>query len=262
MSGVRLERCGNVGSVAVLTLDRPERMNALSRAVVEEIGRIGHELSADDGVRACVLTGAGDKAFCAGADLKERAGMSDREVREQLALYRSELSWLGDAPFVTVAAINGVALGGGLELALTCDLRVAAESALLGLPETGLGIIPAAGGTQRLPRLVGTAKALELILRQTRLTAAEALAIGLVNRVAPAGSAVLDDTLTWLDPIASGAPVAQQAALQAVRAALTLPLQDGLALELQAYEQCLSSEDRQEALLAFAEKRKPVFKGK
>jgi methylglutaconyl-CoA hydratase len=259
MSGVRLERRD---SVVIVTLDRPERMNALSRAVVEEIGRIGRELSADESVRACVLTGAGDKAFCAGADLKERAGMSEERVREQLALYRSELSWLGDAPFVTVAAINGVALGGGLELALTCDLRVAADSAVLGLPETGLGIIPAAGGTQRLPRLVGTSKALELILRQTRLTAAEALAIALVNRVAPAGFAVLDDTLSWLEPIASGAPIAQKAALRAVRAALSLPLEQGLALELEAYEPCLTSEDRKESLLAFAEKRKPVFTGK
>ncbi|HVJ14567.1 MAG TPA: enoyl-CoA hydratase-related protein, partial [Polyangiaceae bacterium] len=179
---VRLERRGGM---AVVTIERPDRMNALSRATVEALGRIGRELTADETVRACVLTGAGDKAFCAGADLKERAGMSDAQVREQLELYRSELGWLGSAPFVTVAAINGVALGGGLELALTCDLRVAAESALLGLPETGLGIIPAAGGTQRLPRLVGTSKALELILRQARLTAAEALAIGLVNRVSP-----------------------------------------------------------------------------
>ena len=256
---VRLERRGGM---AVVTIERPDRMNALSRATVEALGRIGRELTADETVRACVLTGAGDKAFCAGADLKERAGMSDAQVREQLELYRSELGWLGSAPFVTVAAINGVALGGGLELALTCDLRVAAESALLGLPETGLGIIPAAGGTQRLPRLVGTSKALELILRQARLTAAEALAVGLVNRVSPAGSAVLDDTLTWLEPIASGAPIAQRAALSAVRAALTVPLEQGLALELEAYEKCLVSEDRKEALLAFAEKRKPVFKGK
>jgi enoyl-CoA hydratase/carnithine racemase len=209
-----------------------------------------------------VLTGAGDKAFCAGADLKERAGMSDEQVREQLGLYRSELSWLSEAPFVTVAAINGAALGGGLELALCCDLRVAAEGAVLGLPETGLGIIPAAGGTQRLPRLVGTAKAIELVLRQTRLSAREALDLGLVNRVTKAGSPVLDDTLSWLEPVTAGAPIAQRSALRALRQALALPLTQGLVLELEAYEACLSSEDRQEALAAFQEKRKPVFKGR
>jgi methylglutaconyl-CoA hydratase len=256
---VRLERRGRI---AVVTLDRPERMNALSRASVEALGRIGRELTTDEGVSACVLTGAGEKAFCAGADLKERAGMSEDEVREQLALYRSELAWFGEAPFVTVAALNGVALGGGFELALGCDLRVAAENAVLALPETGLGIIPAAGGTQRLPRLIGTAKALELVLRQTRLTAAEALALGVVNRVTPAGSTVLDDTISWLEPIAAGAPIAQRAALLAVRAALTLPLEQGMAVESEAYEACLASADRREALAAFAEKRKPVFQGK
>ena len=197
---VRSERRGNV---AVVTLERPERMNALSRAAVEALGRVGRELCADPSLLACVLTGAGDKAFCAGADLKERAGMSEAEVRQMLDLYRSELAWLGEAPFVTVAAINGAALGGGLELAMTCDLRVAAEGAVLALPETGLGIIPAAGGTQRLPRLVGTSKALELVLRQSRLSAAEALAIGLVNRVSPAGAAVLDDSLAFIEPIAA-----------------------------------------------------------
>jgi enoyl-CoA hydratase/carnithine racemase len=244
---VRSERRG---AVAVVTIERPERMNALSRASVEELGRIGRELTGDTALVACVLTGAGDKAFCAGADLK------------QLGLYRSELAWLSEAPFVTVAAINGAALGGGLELALCCDLRVAAEGAVLGLPETGLGIIPAAGGTQRLPRLVGTAKAIELVLRQTRLSAREALDLGLVNRVTKAGSPVLDDTLSWLEPVTAGAPIAQRSALRALRQALALPLTQGLVLELEAYEACLSSEDRQEALAAFQEKRKPVFKGR
>ncbi len=250
------------GNVAIVTLDRPERMNALSRNLVEELGRFGRALVSDPSVRALVLTGAGDKAFCSGADLKERAGMTDDQVREQLTLYRSELSWLASAPFVTVAAINGVALGGGLELALTCDLRVAAPGAVLGLPETSLGIIPAAGGTQRLPRLVGTSKALELVLRGTRLSAAEALALGLVNRVSPEGMSVCDDTIAWLEPIASGAPIAQRAALKAVRSALSLPLEQGLDLERTEYEACLASEDRKEALQAFAEKRKPNFSGR
>jgi enoyl-CoA hydratase/carnithine racemase len=213
-------------------------------------------------VGAVVLTASGDQAFCAGADLKERAGMSDDEVRAMLGQYRTELAWLSSSPFPVVAALNGAALGGGLELALACDLRVAAAHAVLGLPETSLGIIPAAGGTQRLPRLVGLAKATELVLLGTRLTAAEALTLGLVNRVTLAGTSVLDDTLAWLAPVLDGSPIAMRAALEALRASVALPLAEGLAAERHAYEACLVSEDRKEALAAFAEKRNPVFRGR
>jgi len=249
-------------TAALVTLNRPDRRNALDRATVRELGRLGRELVADANVRACVLTGAGDRAFCAGADLKEREGMSEAEVREMLDLYRTELAWLGTAPFPVVAAVNGAALGGGLELALTCDLRVAAAHAVLGLPETSLGIIPGAGGTQRLPRIVGTPRALELILLGRRLNAEEALDCGLVSRVTPAGTDVVGDTLAWLLPVLEGAPIAMRAALEAVRAAATLPLDAGLDAERAAYERCLASEDRREALRAFAEKRKPVFNGR
>jgi len=256
---VRTERRG---PVAIVTLARPAQRNALSRDAVLELGRAGRELGADDSVRLVVLTGEGDQAFCAGADLKERAGMSDDQVREMLSLYASELDWLGRSPFLVVAALNGAALGGGLELALACDLRVAAPHAVLGLPETSLGILPAAGGTQRLPRIVGYARALELVLTAQRLDAARALAIGLVERVAPAGTPVVDEALSWLAPVVEGAPIAQRAALAAVRAARELPLDEGLAFEQRAYEACLTSEDRREALQAFAEKRKPVFRGR
>ncbi len=256
---VRLERRG---TVALVTLDRPERMNALSRAAVESIGRIGRELSKDPSVRACVLTGAGDKAFCAGADLKERQGMTREQVQEMLALYRSELGWLASSDFPTIAAINGVALGGGLELALTCDLRAATETALLGLPETGLAIIPGAGGTQRLPRLIGEARALDLILTGRRVAPQEALSFGLINLLVPSSEDLLEKTLTWLSPIANGAPIAQRAALRAVRATSSLTLEQGLAFELEQYELCLHSADREEALAAFAEKRKPKFSGR
>jgi enoyl-CoA hydratase/carnithine racemase len=256
---VRLER---LGSAAVVTIDRPHQRNALSRQTVLDLGRIGRELGGDDGVRLVVLTGAGDKAFCAGADLKERATMTDDDVREMLALYESELAWLEQSPFPVAAALNGAALGGGLELALTCELRVAAAHAVLGLPETSLGIIPAAGGTQRLPRIVGHSKALELVLLGTRIDASEALSSGLVNRVTAAGTPVVADALAWLSPIIDGAPIAQRAALAAVRAARHEPLQKGLELERRAYEQCLTSDDRREALRAFKEKRKPVFRGR
>ncbi len=188
--------------------------------------------------------------------------MSRDQVREMLSAYRSELGWLGKSEFVSVAAINGAALGGGLELALTCDLRIAAPGALLGLPETGLGIIPGAGGTQRLARLIGESRALDLVLTGRRIDASEALALGLVNRVAPSAELLLESALKWLEPVTEGAPIAQRAALSAVRAAPRLPLEQGLDFERAAYERCLDSADRDEALLALAERRKPRFQGK
>jgi enoyl-CoA hydratase/carnithine racemase len=256
---VRLERRAGI---AIVILDRPERMNALSWASVQRLGEIGRELAADASVRLCVLTGAGDKAFCAGADLKERSGMSRSQVRDMLRAYRSELAWLSQSEFLSVAAINGVALGGGLELALTCDLRSITEAATLGLPETGLGIIPGAGGTQRLARLIGVARALDLTLTQRRIAASEALSLGVVNRVFAETENVLESTLKWLEPVAEGAPIAQRAALFAVRAAGRLSLEAGLDLERELYERCLESADRDEALRALAEKRKPEFQGK
>jgi enoyl-CoA hydratase/carnithine racemase len=256
---VRVER--RDGAV-VLTIDRVDRMNALSRDTLLAFGRIGRELVGDDSVRALVVTGAGDKAFCAGADLKERRGMDERGVREQIKLYRSELGWLDAFPAPVIAAVNGVALGGGLELALLCDLRVAAEHAELGLPETGLGIIPGAGGTQRLPRIVGEARAKELILLARRISAREAHGMGLINRVTAPERNVLDDTLEWIGAIRNGAPIAQRAALWAIDASFDVPLELGLELERTFYDECLFSEDRNEALAAFAENRKPVFKGR
>ncbi|AKT36062.1 enoyl-CoA hydratase-related protein [Chondromyces crocatus] len=258
-SPVKLERRGHVG---VLVLDRPDRRNALSRDALFAIGRLGRELVADPEIRAIVITGAGDKAFCAGADLKERQGMSTDDVRVQVGLYRSELGVLDRSPKPVIAALNGVAFGGGLELALICDLRVAAPHAELSLPETTLGIIPGAGGTQRLPRVVGEARAKEMILLGRRLDAQQALAWGLVNRVSPEGVSVLDDTLTWIEPIANGAPIAQAAALKAIEDSFEVPLELGLELERTRYDETLRSEDRLEALRAFAEKRKPVYQGK
>jgi methylglutaconyl-CoA hydratase len=258
-AGLRLERRGNI---ALVTLDRPERMNALSRALVARFGEIGREIAAQDDVRLVIVTGSGDKAFCAGADLKERAGMAPDDVRALLLAYETELGWLERIEVPTLAAINGAALGGGLELALLCDLRIAAQHAVLGLPETSLGVIPGAGGTQRLPRLLGEARAKELILRAARLTAPEALILGLVNQVMPKGEQFLLEVINWAEPILSGAPLAIRAALTAMRGATTRDLKAGLALERAAYEQCLSSEDRLEALAAFSEKRKPTFKGR
>jgi methylglutaconyl-CoA hydratase len=250
------------GTVAIWTIDRPDRMNSLSRDLLLALGQLAREATTNDSVRAIVLTGAGDKAFCAGADLKERQTMSENDVRVQVDLYRTQLGPLDRSPKPVVAAINGVALGGGLELALVCDLRVAAAHAQLGLPETSLGIIPGAGGTQRLPRLVGEARAKEMILLARRLSAAEALAWGLVNRVTPPGTNVVDDAVAWLEPVANGAPIAQAAALAAIDRAGDTTLELGLELEKVSYDRTIVSEDRKEALAAFAEKRKPRFVGR
>jgi enoyl-CoA hydratase/carnithine racemase len=249
------------GAVGILTIDRDARLNALSRGTLRALGRLGRELVLDPAVRAIVVTGAGSRAFCAGADLKERQGFTLDDVRVQVGLYRSELGVLDRSPKPVVAALNGVALGGGLELALVCDMRVAASHAVLALPETSLGIIPGAGGTQRLARVIGEGRAVEMITLGRRLSAAEALSWGLVNHVVPEGEDLLELTLAWLAPIANGASIAQRAALQAIRASFEVPLERGLELESLYYEETLRSKDRTEALAAFAEKRKPVFRG-
>ncbi len=250
------------GTIAIWTINRPDRMNSLSRATLFALGRLAREAIANPAVRAIVVTGAGDKAFCAGADLKERQGMTENDVRVQVDLYRSELGPLDRSPKPVIAAINGVAYGGGLELALICDMRVAASHAQLALPETSLGIIPGAGGTQRLPRIVGEARAKEMILLARKLTADEALAWGLVNRVTPAGKNVVDDAVEWIAPIANGAPLAQASALEAIDRSFDTTLELGLELEKVSYDKTLVSEDRREALAAFAAKRKPAFSGR
>ncbi len=249
------------GGAALITLNRPERRNALSRDTLLALGALGRQLAQDRAVRAIVLTGAGDKAFCAGADLKERQGFTPDDVRRQVQLYRSELQSLDLSPKPVIAALNGVAFGGGLELALICDLRVAAPQVKLGLPETTLGIIPGAGGTQRLPRIVGEARAKEMILLGRPLSATEALSWGLVNRVSPEGTSVLEDTLAWIEPILTGAPIAQAAALGAIDASFDATLVQGLELEKVFYDETLRSQDRLEGLHAFRDQRKPVYRG-
>jgi enoyl-CoA hydratase/carnithine racemase len=256
--GVRTERRG---AIAIWTLDRPERMNALSRAAVRELGRLAREAAKDRTLRAVVLTGAGEKAFCAGADLKERRGMDEEDVRDFLPLYRASFGAIDRLPVPVIAAIGGVAFGGGLELALACDFRVAAPHAKVGLTETSLGIIPGAGGTQRLTRIVGEAKAKELIVFAKRLTASEALELGLVHRVAAEGQSALECALEMAAPLEDAAPIAIAAALDAIDGASELPLEAGLTLERRCYERTLESKDRLEALAAFAEKRKPAFRG-
>jgi len=249
------------GPVEIWTLDAEDTRNAISRAVLAELESRVARVSGVQEVRAVVLTGAGDKAFCAGADLKERATMSEAEVRAFLGGLRRTFRAIETSSTIFIAAINGSALGGGTELALTCDLRIAAPAAELGLTEVRLGIIPGGGGTQRLPRLVGPGRAKDLILTGRRLNAAEAFAIGLVQRLAPEGR-LLEVALAVAEQIAENAPLAVAAAKRAIDRGLDLDMEAGLALELEQYETVLRSEDRLEGLKAFAEKRRPVWKGR
>jgi len=249
------------GAVEIWTLDAEDTRNAISRAVLAELEARVSRVTAGHEVRAVILTGAGDKAFCAGADLKERATMSEAEVRAFLGSLRRTLRAVENSNTIFLAALNGSALGGGTELALACDLRIAAPAAEMGLTEVRLGIIPGGGGTQRLPRLIGPGRAKDLILTGRRLNAAEAFAIGLVQRLAPEGR-LLEVALAVAEQIAENAPLAVAAAKRAVDRGMELDLDAALALELEQYETVLRSEDRLEGLRAFAEKRRPLWKGR
>ena len=254
----RIER--REGAIEVWTIDGASRRNAISRAMLSELEGHLARAAADSGLRCVVLTGAGDKAFCAGADLKERAAMSAEEVHAFHQGLRRALRGIEAAPQPFVAALNGAALGGGLELALACDLRIASDAAQLGLPEVSLGIIPGGGGTQRLARLVGVSRAKDLVLTARRVSAAEALAMGLVTQLAPA-QRLLDDAVELARGIARNAPVSLRQAKRAIDGGFHLPLEEALELENRLYQDCLGTKDRVEALRAFAEKRPPVFTG-
>ncbi len=248
------------GPVEIWTIQGEARRNSLTGALVRELSARVAAAAVDGTLRVVVLTGAGARAFCAGADLKERARMSAEEVHGFHAALRDTLLGIERGPQVFVAALNGAALGGGLELALACDLRVAAEGAELGLPEVSLGIIPGAGGTQRLPRLVGVARAKDLVLTARRIGAAEALAMGVVSRIASAAR-LMPEALALAEQVARNAPISLRQAKLAIDGGLHLPLEEALALENRLYQDCLASKDRVEALRAFAEKRRPVFTG-
>lgn len=247
--------------VAVLTLNRPQVMNSFNFAMLRALKERMEVLHFDPEVRVVIVTGAGDKAFCAGADLKERATLSEQQVREFIFTIRNLFTFIEYLNKPVIAAVNGIALGGGTELALACDLRLAAEKATMGLTETRLAIIPGAGGTQRLPRLVGRGKAKELIFTGRRVEAQEALQIGLVNQVCPPEK-LLDECRAMAAMICETGPIAIQQAKYAINYGLEADLHTGLAIESNAYWVTIPTEDRVEGLTAFREKRKPVYKGK
>ena len=246
-----------------VTLNRPDAMNALNTRMAEELRDLfrGFATRAAGELRAVVLTGAGDRAFCAGADLKERHGMTDEAWRRQHVVFEEAGAALACCPAPVIAAINGVALGGGCEIAMTCDFIIAADSARFGQPESLRGIVPGLGGTQRLPRRIGTARALELLFTGRLIGAEEALRWGLVNRVvAPddLGSTVLDVARR----IGESGPLAVRAIKRAVLDGADRPLGEALATELRLYNQVIESNDRHEGIRAFNEKRPPRFTGR
>ena len=245
--------------VRVLTLDKPP-VNALGRELVEDLGRALADL-ADDRHTRCLIVRSGGSHFCAGADLKERQGMSLADVRAFVPRLAGVCNAIAALPYPSVAAVRGTAAGGGCELALACDLRILADDAKIGLRETALAILPGAGGTQRLPRIAGVARAKRWIFTAKLFDAAEAKADGVADEVVPA--AALDDAaLTVAETIAANGPIAVRLAKRAIEGGFDLTLADGLSLEWQCYEGVLGTTDREEALRAFAEKRAPKFEGR
>jgi len=247
--------------VAWVTLNRADVRNALSRAVNLKLQDIAAGYETREDLHAVVLTGAGDKAFCAGADLKERKGVPASETAPYINAIAGAVESWGAIRKPTIAMMNGSAYGGGLELAMACDFRICVEGAEMGLTEVKLGIMPGAGGTQRLPRLVGEARAKELILLGRRITAERALAIGLLNQVVPrAQLRASADAL--IAELAACAPLSVMSAKSAIERGHGRSLDDGLAIERECYEVTLFSEDRDEGLAAFAEGRPPKYQGR
>lgn len=259
-SSEALVRRASDGRVATLTIHRPEVSNCLSFETLTQFRAHVAELSKERDCWAVVVTGAGEKAFCAGADLKERATMPLERVPEFVKSIRALMDEVEALPMPTIAAVNGFAFGGGVELMLACDFRIASSSATMGLTEVSLAIIPGAGGTQRLPRLIGRARAKELILTGRKITAEEAHRVGFVNEVVEP-SRLPDRVRALAAEITANGPLAVRAAKRAIDGGCEMPLTQGLEHEAACYATILPTRDRVEALQAFREKRKPDYRG-
>ena len=249
------------GAVAVITVNRPQVLNALNFSTIDDLRRAALALKHDAGVRAVVITGAGEKSFVAGADINEFAAQAPAQYKELALRGQHVFDLIENLGKPVIAAINGYALGGGCELALACTLRVAADTARIGQPEINLGIIPGYGGTQRLARLVGKGVALELLLTGRHITAAEALQIGLLNRVVPAAS-LLSDANALAAELAVKAPIAVQYIIEAVNRGLEVSFDKGQFLEAALFGLVASTDDMREGMKAFLDKRKPDFRGR
>jgi enoyl-CoA hydratase/carnithine racemase len=247
--------------IATLTLNRPEVMNSLNFPLLHALRERIESFRFRRDLRVIIITGSGEKAFCSGADLKERATLNQDQVREYIYTIRNLFTSIEELNKPVISAVNGIALGGGTELALASDIRIASTTASMGLTETRLAIIPGAGGTQRLPRLIGKGKAKELIFTGQRIDGQEALNIGLVNKVCEPND-LLEACRKMAAMICETGPVAIEQAKYAINYGLETDMHTGLAIESNAYWVCIPTEDRLEGLAAFKEKRKPVFKGK
>lgn len=254
-----LEESGHQG-ISVLTLNRPQAKNAIGKQLILELQQHIASLRSSKKCRVLIIRSSTPGVFCAGADLKERVAMTPEEVAPFVRQLRNTFTDLERLPFPVVAAVDGVAVGGGLEMALAADLRIASESSQLGLPETKLAIVPGAGGTQRLPRLVGLSKAKELIFTGKLLTGREASDIGLVNQLAPEGKSY-DHAVDLAKALLERGPIALSMAKLAIQAGYDVDLASGLAIEEMCYAQVIPTKDRTEALKAFQERRKPIFIG-
>jgi len=249
------------GGIHTITVKRPSKLNALNRQTLQELYGAVIDASGDDKVRVIIITGSGDKAFVAGADINEIREHSPTEARRFSQFGQNLMSMIQSLDKPVIAAINGFALGGGMELALACHLRIASDTARLGLPEIKLGVMPGFGGTQRLVRLVGTTRALAMVLSGEPIKAEAALGMGLVNQVVPRDQ--LEDAVNAMArPLVSAAPEAVRGILQATLQGSDMGLEAGLALETARFALCCATEDMQEGTAAFLEKRTPDFKGR
>jgi len=246
--------------IALITLNRPTAANALSLQLLDELNNILNQLKENETITSTIITGAGEKVFCAGADLKEREKMTETKAISTVQYIGETINNVAKLPMPTIAAINGAAFGGGLELALACDLRVAREDVSLGLTETALAIIPGAGGTQRLARLIGVGMAKRLIYTAERITGKEAFNLGIVEYLV--GKDAYTKALAIAKQISNNGPIALRQAKLAIDNGLQTDLTTGLTIEHLAYKETLTTEDRLEGLRAFKEKRRPNYKGK
>jgi enoyl-CoA hydratase len=247
--------------IATITFNRPKALNALNGQLLDELSAALDEIEADEDIRVLILTGAGDKSFVAGADITELATFDTLKGKLFSRKGQLTIGRLQELAIPVIAAVNGFALGGGSEMALACDFIYASENAMFGLPEITLGIIPGFGGTQRLPRLIGSSRAKEMIFTGKMIPAAEAETLGLVNRVLPQAS-LMQETLNTAQTIAAKGKVSLRAAKQAVNNGLNVDLSTGCQIEVDAFAICMASEDGKEGTQAFIEKRKPQFKGR
>ena len=247
--------------IGYITVNRPDVLNCFDYGTLSELQEVIDAVYADDDIRVVIFTGAGEKAFSAGADLKERKSLNDAEVRRNVKSIRDVFNSIAGLPQPTIAAVNGYALGGGFEWLLSCDFAIAAEGVSLGLTETSWAIIPGAGGTQRLPRLIGEMKAKELIFTAKKLTAEEACRLGILLKVVPRGQLMSVCEELAADIMKNG-PIAVKQAKYAITQGMNTDLQTGMAIEGKAYELTIPTQDRLEALQAFSERRKTHFTGK